>query len=95
MAEVTLDALLNKRILVGITYYTKDDEIIERVQFWGTVIRADERTIEIALPNGEIKTLPPDLRSTSAAPPGEYRLRTTGEIVENPDYLSVWNVNRE
>jgi hypothetical protein len=34
--------------------------------------------------------LPADLSAFCIAEPGEYRLRSTGEIVENPDLISTW-----
>jgi len=37
-------------------------------------------------------TLPPDLSAFQKAQPGEYRLRRTGEVIVNPDYLCVWIV---
>ena len=94
MEQITFDCLLNKKILVGVTYYTQDEVLIEQKQFWGTVISSDEKGIVIKLPNGDITSLPPDLRSTTFARPGEYRLRSTSEIVVDPDFLSVWNVTR-
>lgn len=94
MEQITFDCLLNKKILVGVTYYTKDNALIERKQFWGTVISSDEKGVIIKLPNGDITSLPPDLRSTTFAQPGEYRLQSTGEIVVDPDFLSVWNVTK-
>lgn len=94
MGEITFESMLNKKILVGVTYYTKDNVFIEQKQFWGIVISSDENGIVIKLPNGDTTSLPPDLRSTTVAKPGEYRLRSTGEIVKDPDFLSVWNVNR-
>jgi len=39
-----------------------------------------------------MRSLPPDLRSLKPAPAGEYRLRATGEIVRDPDYLATWVV---
>jgi len=38
--------------------------------------------------------LPPDLRAFQDAPPGEYRLRSTGEVVVDPDFISSWTINR-
>lgn len=90
--ELQFSDLPGKVILVGLTYYTHDKQFIEQKQFHGTVIRADEKGILIRKSDGEETMLPPDLRSTKAAPPGEYRERSTGEIVENPDFLSTWNV---
>ena len=94
MSELSLADLSGKTILVGITYYTKDNEFIEQKQYWGTVIEANDKQILIRQKNGELLSLPPDLRSTKLAPKGEYRLRSTGEIVIDPDFTSEWNVNR-
>lgn len=91
---ISFSDLLNKTILIGLTYYTADDEFIEQKQYWGTVIESNGKQILVRLNNGEIFSLPPDLSSTKKAPAGEYRLRSTGEIVVNPDYLTTWNINR-
>ena len=34
--------------------------------------------------------LPPDMTSFQSATPGSYRLRSSGRVVENPDYLANW-----
>lgn len=94
MESITFDDLLGKVVLVGLTYYTHDNVFIEQRQYWGTVIKSNDKTICIKQKNGELFELPPDLSSTKPAPPGEYRLRSTGETVINPDFLSTWNVNR-
>ena len=44
--------------------------------------------------NGEIEWLPPDLRAFKKARPGEYRLRSTGEVVLDPDYTTVLTIRR-
>jgi len=56
----------------------------------GTLIESNENTICIKQKNGELFGLPPDLSSTKPAPPGEYRLNSTGEIVTDPDFLTTW-----
>lgn len=94
MSELSFSDLLGKTILIGITYYAKGNKLIEQKQFWGTVIVAKDNKILVRQENGEIFRLPPDLRSIKSAPKGEYRLHSTGEIVVDPDYISVWNVNR-
>ncbi len=95
MAERSISDLLGKTILVGITYYTRDNEILEQKQYWGTVIEANEQQILFRQKNGELFGLPPDLRSTKPAPKGEYRLRSTGETVVDPDFTSTWSVYRD
>lgn len=95
MSELSFSDLLGKTILVGITYYTKDNEFIEQKQYWGTVIEANDKQIRFRQKNGDVFWLPPDLSSTKLAPKGEYRLRSTGEIVVDPDFTSVWIANRD
>ena len=90
--EITLDELIGKLLLVGITYYTSNNEYIEQKQFYGTVTEANESFVCIKQQDGTEFTLPADLSSTKRARPGEYKLRSTGEIVTNPDFLSTWNL---
>lgn len=92
MENISFDDLIGKVLLIGLTYYTHDKVFIEQRQYWGTVIESNKNRICVKQKNGEIFKLPPDLRSTKSAPPGEYRLRSTGEIVINPDFLTTWIV---
>lgn len=92
--EITFDELIGKVLLVGITYYTHDNEYIEQKQFYGTVTEANETLIRVKQKDGTDFTLPPDLSSTKRARQGEYKLRYTGEIVVDPDFLATWNLNR-
>lgn len=92
--EITFDELIGKVLLVGITYYTHDNEFIEQKQFYGTVTQADNNTVCIKEKDGTEHTLPPDLSSTKRAREGEYKLRSTGEVVVNPDFFATWNVTK-
>ena len=92
--EITFDELIGKVLLVGITYYTHDNEFIEQKQYYGTVTQADENIIRVKEKDGTEHTLPPDLSSTKRAREGEYKLRSTGEVVVNPDFFATWNVNK-
>lgn len=93
---ITFEELIGKVLLVGITYYTQDNEFIEQKQFYGTVIEANESIIRIKQKDETVYSLPPDLSSTKRARPGEYKLRSTGEIIVNPDFFATWNlVNNE
>ena len=87
-------AMLGKRVLVGRTYLDEAGAVVERSQSHGVIEDADERrgfAVRDA-GTGELDWLPPDLRSFQAAPPGEYTLRSTGEVVVDPDYISNWVV---
>src|SRR5262245_37598104 len=86
--------LVGKRILVGLTHRNHDDEVVRYEQFHGKVIRVSESGgIIVLVHNSDVERwLPPELSRIQEAPPGEYRLKSTGEVVVNPDFLVTWTV---
>lgn len=93
------ESLSGKCLLVGIAYVTEDGSLIEQQQFFGEVQSAHPRQgILLALRGrraGEQYNLPPDTRSINLAAPGEYRLRSTGEVVVNPDYTVTFSLRKQ
>ncbi len=86
-------ALVGKYVLVGLTYRNKSTDAIEsHVQKHGEVIAVDEKQgIVIRNRNtGEEFTLPPDTSRFENAKPGSYRLKGTGEVIIDPDFISTW-----
>ena len=87
-------ALDGALVLVGITVEAPEGNT--QHQFYGTVIEVDPvRGIMLRLEgsrSGETYRLPPELDAFSQAPGGEYRLRSTGEIVKDPDYTAQWTI---
>src|SRR5688572_32819086 len=97
MAGRTDDAkaarFIGKHALVGLTYLNADDTLRKQVQVHGHITAVDETMITMRLDGSDEEfTLPPDLESFEPAQPGEYRLRTTGEVVVNPDLLASWTI---
>ena len=90
--KITYEELVGKLLLVGITYYTSEEEMIEQKQFYGKVISADQNGVTLKQNDGTTLNFPPDLSSTKRARPGEYKLRSTGEVVESPDFFAMWNL---
>ena len=91
--ESLAEALLDRTVLVGVTTAAENGTALGYEQLYGTVTSADATGVVLALQGeraGEVLRLPPDPRAYARAAPGEYRLRTTEEVVRNPDYLSVW-----
>jgi hypothetical protein len=88
--------LLGRTVLVGITRANPDGETIEQIQFFGDVESVDRLNgILLRLSGqriGQEYNLPPDIRAFRAAKPGQYELRSTGEIVADPDYLCTWMI---
>ena len=91
-------ALIGKYVLIGLTYHDADGQLLEQRQMHGTIVAADaQHGIDVELKGvgyGETYRLPPDLRPLQPAPPGEYRLRSTGEVVTDPDLTCSWSVTK-
>ena len=84
-------AILGKTVLMALRYLDEEGSLIERRQLVGVIVKADERDgVEVRLSGsraGEVFKLPPDTRPFEDARPGKYTLKTTGEVVENPDLI--------
>ncbi|MDS4074569.1 MAG: hypothetical protein RKO68_01160 [Candidatus Accumulibacter sp.] len=93
------ELLPGKTLLVGITYVESDGSLIEQQQFFGEVQSAHPRQGILLTLNGrragEQYNLPPDTRSINPAAPGEYRLRSTGEVVVDPDYTVTFSLRKQ
>ena len=91
------DWLVGKYVLVGVTYLESDGETVKsQGQYHGRIVSAD-RTAGIAIEcegkwAGKTMCLPPILEAFHPADPGDYRLRSTGEVVKDPEILATWSV---
>ncbi len=85
---------LGKHALVGITVLDEQGNEVEQFQVHGEIISiAEVLTLQVA-GTTEVCTLPPDLDAFEPAPPGHYKLSSTGEVVVNPDLLATWTVRQ-
>ena len=96
MNKLNVAQMINKHIIVGITIKDYDGTFIEQKQMHGNIVRInDNEGIVIKLNNSDIEySLPPYIDSVQAAPEGEYRFISTGEIVVNPDFMTSWTITR-
>jgi len=89
---------LGKRLLVGIQYYEVEGakrKVFRVEQYHGEIVKANPVDgLVIRQADGEEFILPPDLTMLEPAPKAEFRLRATGEVVVNPDYIAAWAVDR-
>jgi hypothetical protein len=91
------DWLIGKAALVGITNFASDSTTIKsQGQYHGEIVRAD-RSEGIVVEcegvwSGKTMTLPPMPSAFHPADPGEYRLRSTGEVIKDPDVLATWSI---
>ena len=88
-----VNALLGKRVLIGVTHRTLDDAVASLEEFHGEVVRVNlDEGMVVMLPTGAERSIPPDLSRLEPASPGEYRLKSTGEVVVDPDFTVMWTV---
>jgi hypothetical protein len=91
------DWLIGKIALVGITRLASDGTTIKsHGQYYGKIVRAD-RSAGIVIEcegvwSGKTMRLPPMTGVFHPANSGEYRLRSTGEIIKDPDMLATWSI---
>lgn len=85
--------LLGKRVLIGVTHRTLDDEVASLEEFHGEVDRVNlDEGLVLKLSTGAERSIPPDLSRLERASPGNYRLKSTGEVVVDPDFTAMWTV---
>jgi len=98
LAEIHLAHYLGKYVLVTMTFYDEDGDVVTQQQVHGFIVKADRaRGFGVALQGvweGEMLWLPPDVHGFSPARRGEYRLHSTSETVYDPDLISSWEITR-
>ena len=86
---------IGKHLLVGLTYLENDESIREQVQFHGIITAISDNTIVLNRnDNGEEFSIPFDEENLEKGDPeAVYKLKSTGEAVENVDYISSWTIH--
>jgi hypothetical protein len=87
-----LAPLVGCRLLVGITYVDDTGAVRGAEQFCGTVQEVTEGVVVVDRPGGEPALLPADADAYEPAAAGQYRLKATGEVIQNPDFVTTWQV---
>lgn len=80
---------IGKYLLVGITRTGNKGKVLSQQQLHGTIINATAQGIELELGGvheGKTWRMPPMLDDLSPARRGKYELKTTGEVIEDPDF---------
>ena len=91
------DFLIGKYVLVGMTHVAPDGTVTSQEQFHGRVTKAEQNVgIAVACEGtraGETVVLPPNPTAFQPAGPGRYTLRSTGEVIEDPDMTTSWTIH--
>lgn len=88
--------LPGKYVIVGLRYVGLNGAPDRLEQKHGVIAKADRREgIAIELQGserGEFHWMPPQTSILQRAKPGTYRLKESGDVIEDPDYLATWVV---
>lgn len=88
---------VGKYVLIGISVFDSSGALKRQEQIHGIVSEVST-TVFVVLKGayeGQTRKFPPDIRSLSIAKPGEYTLRETKEVINDPDLLWTWNVTEK
>lgn len=86
--------LLGTDVLAGVTMVDYAGKVMERRQFHGRVVEASVKDgVTLVDAEGGEHWLPLDPEAYEPAEPGEYELRSTGQIVVDPTWVTKWIVN--
>jgi hypothetical protein len=82
-----------KVFLIGLTFIDQDEKIIEQYQTSGTLFElSDSGLLRFTRRDGSIFQMPYDKDTIKKAVAGEYREKSTGDIIVNPDYITTWEI---
>ena len=85
--------LKGKVFLIGLTFTDKEGKVIERYQTHGTVKRlTNDGIFKIRRDDHSIFQIPYEKETIRLAKDGKYREKSTGEIVEDPDFIMTWEI---
>ncbi|MFL0810859.1 MAG: hypothetical protein K6L76_10625 [Agarilytica sp.] len=104
---MTLNDLLNKTCLLGLSYFDTDNALMKQEQMAGEVVSIhEENGISIKLAKGKpsehiatdsdtkIFVIPPHLACWFKAPEGKYRDQDGNLLIENPNYFVTWDIHK-
>ena len=96
MSDEEAHDIVGKYILVGLTHVDADRNPRRYEQVHGRVVRANRNEgIVLQRPDGSEYPLPPSIQGFEKGEEGEYELRSTGEIVNSPDYVVTFFVSQQ
>jgi hypothetical protein len=85
--------LLGTDVLVGVTLVDHSGRVTERRQFHAKVVHASVKDgVTLIDADGDEHWLPLNREAYEPAEPGEYELRSTGQVVVDPTWLTKWIV---
>ena len=82
-----------KLFLIGLSFVDKNGDLIEQYQTHGTVVElTNDGLFKLEREDNSIFQMPYDKETINKADKGEYRERSTGQIIKDPDFLMSWEI---
>ena len=92
----TAGQYVGKTVLIGVSKLGDDDQPLQRSEWVGRIARLSrEEGIVVDIAGDAPCVLPPDLDYLEPAQPGVYELKSTGQKIENPDFMTTWTSKEE
>ena len=92
------DAMSTEVLMIGPLHTLRHAAKLMSQRHVGSAIVHNPETSGIGIDiadDSEIYWLPPHLEAFQPAEPGEYRLRSTGEVLVDPDFVSTWTIEKD
>ncbi len=92
--SISLHNILHKTVLVGLSYFNRQGDLIQQRQLCGKVIETDgQKGIAIQRTDEDgYFVLPASLDCWFYAPNGDFHDSESGVKISNPDFLVTWDV---
>jgi hypothetical protein len=89
-----LKSLIGKNVVIGLNLLDNEGTLRGTNQVHGRIIRASraEGIVVFLEEDQQEFRLPPQPSALQPAPPGQYREKRSGAVIENPDFLTVWDI---
>lgn len=99
--SISLQNILDKTVLVGLSYFNRQGDLIQQRQLCGKVVETDnEKGIAIQRTDQgsdeeSYFVLPSSLDCWFHAPKGDFFDSESGVKISNPDFLVTWDVHQK
>jgi hypothetical protein len=87
--------LVGKTVLVGLVFFDEKGGFLKQEQRHGQITSVGPQALALQLSSGEPLVLPPDTEVLQVAPVGSFRENSSGDSVENPDFIANWILTRQ
>jgi len=92
--QISHNALIGKLVIIGISFYDSNENLIEIFQTHGIVEKTeDSQILQIRKNDNGIFQLPFYPETIQEAPSGEYSEKSSSTIITKPDYMILWDLS--